>query len=76
MRVKGSFVFASDEPGSSFVCRVDGGLPRFCAERFAKRFKVGRHTMRVRAVDAAGNSDPTAAAFRFQVKRVGAGSGG
>ena len=73
LRVKAGFQFASDEQGVTFTCRVDGGLARFCAERLVKRFKPGRHAVRVRAVDAAGNADPTPAVFRFEVKRVGQG---
>jgi hypothetical protein len=75
-RVRAAFQFGSDESGVTFICRIDGGLPRFCAETLVKRFREGRHSIRVRAVDQAGNSDPTPAVFRFTVKRVGAGSGG
>jgi hypothetical protein len=70
-RVKAVFRFASNEPGSQFTCRVDGGLVHFCPERLARRFAVGRHVMRAMAVDAAGNVDKTPATFRFQVRRVG-----
>jgi len=65
------FRFRSSEAGSTFVCKVDRGLLRFCGRRFVIRAKVGRHTVRVRARDQAGNVDATPAVFRFRVKRVG-----
>ena len=71
-RARAVFRFASNEPGSTFTCRVDGGLVRFCPQRLVRRFGVGRHVMRAMAVDAAGNVDRTPATFRFKVKQVGA----
>jgi subtilisin family serine protease len=70
-KARAIFRFGSNEEGVTFVCRIDGGLPRFCAETLSRRFSLGRHTVRVRARDLAGNVDPTPAVFRFQVKRVG-----
>lgn len=70
-KAKARFRFGSNERDVVFVCRVDGGLPRFCPERFRRRFPVGKHTMRVKARDAVGNVDRTPAVYRFQVKRVG-----
>jgi hypothetical protein len=34
-------------------------------------FGLGFHGIRVKAVDAAGNVDPTPAVYRFQVQRLG-----
>jgi subtilisin family serine protease len=73
-RAKAVFGFVSSEPGSTFTCRIDGGLLHYCPSRFVKRYKVGRHVVRAMAVDAAGNVDKTPAAFRFKVVRVGRGS--
>jgi subtilisin family serine protease len=70
-RAKAVFRFASNEPGSTFTCRVDGGLVHFCPKRLVRRFGIGRHVMRAMAVDAAGNVDKTPATFRFEVKQVG-----
>lgn len=69
-RVRGVFRFASNEAGVSFVCKVDRGLLRFCPKRLVRRFGAGKHTVRVRARDAAGNLDRTPAVFHFRVKRV------
>lgn len=65
------FVFRSDESNVTFLCRVDTGPWRACPARFVRRYRVGKHVVRVVARDAAGNSDPTAVVYSFRVKRVG-----
>jgi hypothetical protein len=67
-RVKARFRFGSNESGADFICRVDGGLFRFCPERFVRRFRPGRHVVRVKARDLAGNVDRSPAVYRFRVK--------
>jgi subtilase family protein len=62
--------FGSDEASVLFACRIDGGFFRPCAERLARRFSVGSHSVLVIAHDAAGNGDRTPAALRFKVKHV------
>jgi hypothetical protein len=69
--VRAVFRFRSDEAGATFLCKVDRGPLRPCSSRLSRRFALGRHTVRARAEDAAGNVDPGAAVFRFRVKRVG-----
>jgi hypothetical protein len=69
--VRGVFRFRSNEAGSTFVCKVDRGLLRFCARRISRRFGIGKHVVKVRARDRAGNVDRSPAVFRFRVKRVG-----
>jgi hypothetical protein len=69
--VRAGFRFASNEAGATFVCKVDRGLLRFCGRRISRRFAGGRHVVRVRARDRAGNVDRTPAVFHFRVKRVG-----
>jgi hypothetical protein len=69
--VRAVFRFRSDEAGSTFICKVDAGPLRPCASRLSRRFTLGRHTVRVRAEDVAGNVDPSPAVFRFRVKRAG-----
>jgi hypothetical protein len=70
-KVRRVFRFRADEAGVVFVCKVDRDLARFCGQRISRRFKPGRHTLQVRARDAAGNVDRSPASFRFRVKRVG-----
>jgi hypothetical protein len=64
------FDFASNEPGASFVCRIDSDLFRPCPRRLVRRFPVGWHIVRVAARDGAGNGDRTPAFYRFRVKRI------
>lgn len=64
-----AFRFASNEPGSSFLCKLDGKPYRGCASPRAYSVKAGRHAFRVYAVDAAGNRDKTPALLRFRVRR-------
>jgi hypothetical protein len=70
-KARAAFRFGSNEEGVTFTCRVDGGLPRFCGERLTRRFRIGLHSVRVAATDAAGNTDRTPAVYRFKVKHVG-----
>jgi CSLREA domain-containing protein len=62
------FFFASNERGSRFQCSLDGGSFRSC--KSPKRYRglaPGKHVFRVRAIDRAGNVDPTPAKRRFRV---------
>lgn len=61
--------FASSEAGSTFRCRLDRGAYKPC--RSPRRYTVGlgRHTVRVFGVDAAGNRDPSPAVIRFRARR-------
>jgi hypothetical protein len=65
------FRFRASERPASFVCKVDHDLLRPCARRLVLRLPAGEHRLRVRARDLAGNVDPSAAVFRFRVKRAG-----
>jgi subtilisin family serine protease len=69
-RVKVVFRFGADEDGVEFICRIDGQPFRHCATRIARRARLGRHVVRVKARDAAGNVG-TPAVFRFRVRRRG-----
>ena len=62
------FAFTSNEPGSRFQCSLDGGRLQGC--RSPKRYRnlrPGNHVFRVRAIDPAGNVDPTPAKRRFKI---------
>lgn len=61
--------FASSEPGSSFRCKLDRRPFRPCASPRAYWLRPGPHAIRVRAVDAAGNADPTPALVKVRVRR-------
>jgi len=60
------FWFSSSEAGG-FLCRLDKAPFKPCGSpRTYKRLKSGKHTFKVKAVDAAGNVDPTPAIARFK----------
>ncbi len=59
--------FTAGEPGTVFRCRLDRGAYRSCRSPRAYRVGVGRHTVGIAAIDAAGNRDPSPALFRFRV---------
>ena len=65
-----TFRFRATEAGSTFRCKLDRGKARRCASPFTtKRLKPGRHTLKVFAIDAAGNRDPSPAKDTFKVIR-------
>jgi hypothetical protein len=62
------FKFVSSEAGSTFQCRLDRKPWRTCrSPKKVKRLKLGKHVFKVRAIDPAGNVDPTPAVRRFKV---------
>jgi hypothetical protein len=64
---KAVFRFGSNEQGVCFECKLDRGKYRRCPARFSKKVSRGKHTLWVRAVDAAGNRDETPAKVRWRV---------
>ena len=65
-----TFRFTSNEPGSKFQCRHMSGPWVSCSSPKTYRgLGVGLHTFRVRAIDAAGNMDSTAAVDTWRVLR-------
>lgn len=69
-RRKVVFAFSSNEPGSTYRCRLDRLAYRRCASPWRYRVPSGRHVFRVYAVDRAGNADPTPVVYRFRVLPV------
>ena len=66
---KASFSFSSNEPGSRFECKLDKSTYQACRSPMTVKAKKGRHLLAVRAVDAAGNVDPSPATWKWQVKK-------
>lgn len=59
-------VFSNDRDTTWFECKVDDGKWKTCSKKYkrnvdwsTKKLKPGKHTVRVRALDWAGNADPT-----------------
>jgi hypothetical protein len=63
------FRFSSNEAGSRFECKLDRRRFAPCTSPFKRRVKRVKHTFSVRAIDAAGNIDPTPAQRRWRVLR-------
>ena len=62
------FEFTSNEPGSSFTCRLDGAAWQGCTSPASYGgLSVGAHTLYVRATDQAGNTDPSPATWAWSV---------
>jgi hypothetical protein len=69
-----SFTYSSNEPGSSFQCKLDGGSFSGCPSTGItySGLAEGPHTFQVRAVDASHNTDPTPAGYSFSIVLSGA----
>lgn len=67
---RATFKFVSSEPDSTFECKLDKKPFKPCTspQRY-KRLKPKRHRFQVRAIDAAGNVDPTPAKAKFRIKK-------
>ena len=65
-----TFRFRSSEVPSTFQCKLDKGRFKPCTSpRRVKVKKKGKHTFRVRAVDAEGLADPTPATRSWRVTK-------
>lgn len=63
-----AFKFKASVGGSTFQCRLDGKPFRRChSPQVYTGLKPGKHVFKVRAVNAAGTADPTAAKLKFTV---------
>jgi hypothetical protein len=62
------FKFTSNEPGSTFQCKLDKRKFKPCSSpKKYKHLSSGKHKFKVRAVDAAGNADTTPAKKKFTI---------
>lgn len=61
------FRFDSSEQPEAFECSLDDRRFRSCPSRYEVALVAGHHELRVRAVDAAGNVDPTPSVRSFRV---------
>jgi cysteine-rich repeat protein len=68
------FEFSSNEAGVSYECGLDTESFTPCLATYS--LAPGAHTLRVRAVDAAGNADPSPAEYPWTVKLPHLAGGG
>jgi subtilisin-like proprotein convertase family protein len=62
--------FSASEPGARFECKPDRRKFQPCASpRKLNRLRPGKHRFAVRAIDPAGNVDPTPAVRRWRIVR-------
>jgi hypothetical protein len=66
-----TFELGSNDASAIFFCRVDANPSKRCSAMFSRRYRIGLHVVRVWARDPAGNTDQSAAVFRFKVKQAG-----
>ena len=67
-KTKVKIKFESDEPGSTFECKLDKKKFKPCTSpRKVKNLDEGKHKFKARATDEAGNVDPTPAKDKFKV---------
>ncbi|WNG26075.1 DUF4215 domain-containing protein [Cystobacter fuscus] len=59
------FEFSSNDPGARFECSLDDGPYQPCEATYV--VTPGQHTLRARAVDVAGNTDPTPVEHTWRV---------
>ena len=72
---RAKYKFEADEPGSTFECKLKGKGLKKAAKRFGdcgsprkyKGLDDGRFKFQVRAIDPAGNVDPTPAKDKFKI---------
>ena len=63
-----TFTFSSPDSGESFECALDAGAMMPCTSPVSySNLQAGAHSFEVQAVDAAGNRDPTPAAYDWEI---------
>ena len=71
-----NYSFGTTESGSTFECSLDGGAYTGCTSPMTySSLSDGTHTIRVRAVDQAGNADMTPIVITFTKQSIGGGGG-
>jgi hypothetical protein len=64
------FKLKANESPVTFYCQIDKEPLRICRKSFRHRFTKGKHAVRVRAKDEAGNLAEKQAVFHFRVKQI------
>lgn len=66
-----TYTFGSDESAVHFECQIDGGAFEACTSPWTVTLADGPHTLAIRAIDDAGNVDPTPAQREITVDTSG-----
>jgi hypothetical protein len=66
---KATITFTSTVAGSTFTCAVDKKPAVPCSSPFKKKYKLGKHQVRITATSPAGIADPTPVTVKFKVTR-------
>jgi hypothetical protein len=66
-----TFTFEATEANVAYECQLDGGAWKGCPNPHAIDIGVGSHTLAVRAIDEAGNADPSPTAYVWTVTAPG-----
>jgi hypothetical protein len=67
-KLRPKFKFTANEAGVTFRCKLDAGSFVACSSPFRPpKLTIGRHVLRVEAVDSAGAVDPSPAVSKFRV---------
>lgn len=65
-----TFRFSSNQPGSTFQCKIDAKPFKRCKSPFTtKSLSFGLHTFKVRARNKSGHADPSPVSYSFKVIR-------
>jgi Subtilase family len=64
------FKLKASEAPVTFYCQIDREAQRVCRKNFHRRFSTGRHLLKVRAKDGAGNLATKWTVFQFKVKEL------
>ncbi|HWU86297.1 MAG TPA: hypothetical protein VN253_03450, partial [Kofleriaceae bacterium] len=65
-----TFVFGADDPAATFGCSFDGAPHAGCASPYTRTLGDGTHAFSVRAIDPAGNGDPSPAEHVWTIDTV------
>jgi hypothetical protein len=68
--VVAKFRLKASESPVTFYCQIDKEPLRICGKSFSHHFTRGRHAVRVRAKDEAGNLAEKQTVFHFRVKQI------
>jgi hypothetical protein len=68
--VVAKFRLKASESPVTFYCQIDKEPLRICGKSFSHRFTKGKHAVRVRAKDEAGNLAEKQTVFHFRVKQT------